>query len=113
MSNLIFGLQSGTRSLSILIRSLIEYQLFWGFILGFLVSTGVYGFIITENPKQMATMLLYDQSKSFEKMYTKSASGAYTVSYMAHARTVNRLKFITMLFGVTFIIMVTIALLRY
>lgn len=69
-----------------------EYQLFWGFAIGFLVATMVYGFLITDHPSQVPSVLFQDKSKSFEKFYKRQDGGHYIKSFYDFSKKADRVK---------------------
>lgn len=107
MDNFLLGIQSVTTGMAQSIRGVGQYSLFWGFAFGFLVSTLMHGFLITENPRNVPTMLLRSSADGFEKLHKKGDSGSYEVSYQTFVKTSNNVKFI---FGVSFLIFAAIVL---
>jgi len=73
-------------------KQVAEYQLFWGFVLGFFVATLVYGFFITDHPKQVPTILFRDKSKSFEKFYQRQENKPYVKSFYDFSKKADRVK---------------------
>ncbi len=112
MDNAVFAIQASERSLDLFFTSLVQYELFWGFLIGFVVASIIYGFIITENPKQMAAMLLYDKGESFEKLYHRNPDGSYEVSYSTHSSKVDKFKLKFVILSVVIAILIITALLR-
>lgn len=113
MDNFLFGIQSIAQGLKTTITLLAGYQMFWGFALGFFVSTLVHIFLITDNPRHVPTMLLYDPGVSFQKMQTKNQQGTYTASYAQFVKTVNKVRIVFGLACTLFFVIIIISLFKY
>ena len=107
MENFILGIQSVTTGMGQSIKGVGQYSIFWGFAFGFLVSTLMHGFLMTENPRDVPTMLLRSSANSFEKIHKKGENGSYEMSYNTFVKTANNVKFI---FGLSFLLFVLIIL---
>jgi hypothetical protein len=90
--NFFLGLQGTSASLIDSVRLVTKYELFWGFMLGFFVSTLMHGFMMTNHPKNVPTMLFHDNATSFQKMYARDDNAPYKQSFTAHAEDVKKLK---------------------
>ncbi|OGY85754.1 MAG: hypothetical protein A2233_02845 [Candidatus Kerfeldbacteria bacterium RIFOXYA2_FULL_38_24] len=113
MNNFILGIVAIVHGISNNVNQLVKFQLFWGFALGFFISTLVHAFLITDNPKHLPAMIFYDQSKSFEKISSRSKNGTYEVSFKRFVVTVNKVKFVFALSFALFILIIFLALLKY
>ena len=67
MYNFIWGLQAVLREAKDTLMSVMDYPLFWGFAMGFLVSTIVHAFLMTDSPRQVPAVLFQDKSKELRK----------------------------------------------
>lgn len=112
MENFIFGIQSLTTGMAQAILSVSQYSLFWGFAFGFFVSTLMHGFLITENPRQVPSMLLRSSAKGFEQLHKKGQSGAYEVSYAGYMKKASHVKFVFGAALTVFAIIVLVAMLQ-
>jgi len=92
--NFIFGLVAVSKSLLLQIMELGQYQIVWGFFLGFFVATLLYVFIITENPRHVPMILFGEKQASFEKIHgTHHPEGEK--HYLNHfTRQIGRFKFV-------------------
>ncbi len=106
MQNLIYGVKAVLGHGFSMAGQVTQYELFWGFALGFLVSTLVHGFLITD-PKMVSTILLNDRAKSFEKLNARSDGGSYTASYAEFSKKADNVKF---LFGLAALIVMLLVL---
>lgn len=113
MDNFVYGIQSIARGLSTTIALLGSYQLFWGFAIGFFVSTLVHIFLITDNPRHIPAMLFYDKGTSFQKIHSMSPEGVYKVSYSQFVKTVDKVKFVFGLAIMLFFVIIIITLFKY
>ena len=110
MDNFFYGLQALSVSLLETIRRAFAYQLFWGFVCGFGVSTIVHAYLFSDNPKAFASMVFQDKAKSFQKTYAKSETNKYTVSFSDYVKKVTKIKssilisLILILIGIIFIL---------
>ncbi len=113
MDNFIFGVGAIARGISQSLKGVSQYNLIWGFGLGFLVSTLVHGFIMSESPKDLPTVLFKDKMQSFQKISSQSEDGTYTKSFSSFGKFVDKVK---LFFGVSFFIfaiVVLIAVLKF
>ncbi|MFH1537076.1 MAG: hypothetical protein ABID45_03750 [Patescibacteria group bacterium] len=115
MENLIFGIQAISKGMSFTIKSILQYQLFWGFAIGFLVSTLVHGFLISDNYKHIPIILFRNRAHSFQKIHKKQGEKghAFTASFDTFIKTVNKVRFVFALSFLLFMIIVLLALLRF
>lgn len=97
MENFIFGFQSVLKSTLDTLSQVIEYKLFWGFIIGFIVSTVMHSILIIDNPKHIPLILLQDKSSSFQKIH-KMQGDQYNQSFHVFCQAADKIKFS---FGVT------------
>lgn len=74
------------------VRQIAQYQLFWGFASGFFVSTIVHGFLITENPKNIPTMLFKDKAISFQKVNKRAEDQPFKASFFLFSKDVDKVK---------------------
>lgn len=113
MENFVYGIQSITQGLSTTITIIGSYQLFWGFAVGFFISTLVHMFLITDNPRHVPAMLMYDKGTSFQKVNAMTEEGMYKVSYTQFAKTVDKVKFVFGLALTLFFVIIIISLFKY
>jgi len=78
----------------------MQYQLFWGFAVGFLVSTLAHGFLVSDKLKRVCT-IWFDKKKNDDSRRVFFGSFA------------NIVKFIFALSLLLFMVIVLIALLRF
>lgn len=114
MDNFFFGFQAVVSESIDLIRRITAYKLFWGFSLGFLVSTILHGFLLTDHPKQLATMLLKDKAVSYQKLHTQDGSQKYKgESFQAYMKRVDKIKLVFLLAVILFVLLILFALLSW
>lgn len=113
MDNFLLGLRAVLGELKNTVAHLGNYPLLWGFAFGFLTSTIVHAFLMTEHPGQIRTVLFEDKAKGFEKLFPPKEGGSFGKSYTEYSRMVDRTK-ITLLsaFLVVTIILLIVALTR-
>lgn len=92
MDNFLGGFHAVILGLKDTLSQVTNYPLFWGFSLGFLTSTIVHAFLMSEHPRDVPKMLFQEQSKSFETLYAPSETGTYTKSYAEYSKMVRRTK---------------------
>jgi hypothetical protein len=105
MDNFVLGLQAIYSGAILTIRQITQYQLFWGFASGFFVSTIVHGFLITENPKHIPTMLFEDKAVSFQKINARTEDQPYNASFFLFSKNVDKIK---LTFGIGAILLFTL-----
>lgn len=110
MDNFIHGTWALMRSLSLYLHMLTEYQVLWGFVIGFFVAVFIQIFILTENPKHLPTLLIYNAEKSFEKL---NQENQYHLTRDQHSKLSTDLKLTTTTMFSLFFIIVLISMLRF
>ena len=113
MENFVFGLQALASDIKITTLALLRHQMMWGFGVGFVASTMVHAFVVTDNPRQIPAMLTRDTRDSFISVMPQAPDGTYQVSYTAFQRDYNRVRIIFYSLLLAFLAVVGIALLRY
>ena len=113
MENFIIGLQAIFSGTVLTVRQIAQYQLFWGFASGFLVSTIVHGFLITENPKHIPTMLFKDKATSFQNIYPRNEDQPYKASFFLFSQNVDKVKLTFGLGAVLFVLLLIIVLITF
>lgn len=109
MYNFIWGLQAVLREAKDTLMHVTDYPLFWGFAMGFLVSTIVHAFLMTDSPRQVPAVLFRDKSASFEKLYPPRDDGSYARSYASFSRMVDKTKLVSLLAVLLVTILILIA----
>jgi hypothetical protein len=97
MDNFLGGFHAVILGLKDSLSQVTNYPLFWGFTLGFLTSTIVHAFLMSDHPKNLPTMLFTEQSKSFEALYAKSEDGTYAKSYSEYSKMVRHIKILSLI----------------
>lgn len=112
MDNFIFGAQSIMTGLNSFVKSIMDYQLFWGFGFGFLISTFVHGFLTTGSARDIPSILFQDKAKSFEKVHARhrKEDGTYTRSFMDFMQLADVTKFLFSLSFFMFSLMILLSL---
>lgn len=113
MDNFFFGLQAVVSGSIDLIRRVAAHELFWGFSLGFLFSTLLHGFLLSEDPKHLPTMLLKDRAIAFQKMYPPDEKNKYHKSFQTYVKNANRIQFTFLISGILFGVLFLIVLLSW
>jgi len=113
MDNFFFGLQAVSSGGIDLLHRITAYKMFWGFALGFLVSTLLHGFLLTDNPKDLPDMLLKDKATSFQKIYPQDEKNVYHQSFQSYIQKVDKIKFVFATAALLFILIALLVLLTW
>lgn len=113
MENFLYGIEAIARGTWATIVTLGNYELFWGFALGFLVSTFAHMFVITDKPSHIPLMLFSDKVDGFKKISHKDAKGTYTTSFEHFSRTVDRVQLLVGLGLLMLFVILLVALFNY
>lgn len=113
MLNFSLGVDANLYNLSVVLRALIAQPIFWGFLIGFIVSTLVHGFLLSGGPKNVPAILLNNPSASFQKIYPQNADGTYAMSFSRFTYIVTRVKTIFALSFLLFMTAVLVACVRF
>jgi len=76
------------------VRVISSYQLFWGFALGFFISTVFHAFLVADNVKGVPMMVFGDKAVAFEKLYPRDQDAPYPKAFSEFSRNVDKVKFI-------------------
>lgn len=113
MDNFFFGLQAVTSGAIDVVRRVATYKLFWGFSLGFLVSTILHGFLLTDHPMYLPDMILKDHATSFQKIFPPDKQHTYRQSFQLYVKNVDKIKFVFALSGFLFALLILFVLLSW
>ena len=113
MDNFIFGMQAVLNGTLVSVKQITQYQLFWGFSIGFLVSTIVHGFLISESPRQIPTILFQDKAVSFEKIHPRKEDESFSSSFFLFSKTADKVKISFLLAALLFLLIGLFAILTY
>ena len=113
MDQFTFSVQALATSLKLTTLALLRHQVMWGFSLGFVASTLVYAFIVSENPRSLPTLLTQNERDSFLALANKTPQGTFKTSFLNFQREYNKMRFIFYTAVLAFLVVVAIALLRY
>ena len=111
MSNFILGIEADIYNLDSLIHMIIQYQLFWGFAIGFFVATLVYAFIISDHPRHVPIILMHKPADSFRKIYGLEKEGNEH-HFSFYEKMANSIRWIFSLSILIFMVIVLIAILQ-
>lgn len=112
MENFIYGIQSAGETMRLTFLALIHHPIMWGFGFGFLASTFIHLFIITDIPHTIPTMVTNSATESFRKIVQKDAGESYTPSYTAFQKEHTRVRIAFYLAVTAFLGVAILALLK-
>ena len=110
MQNFLLGLKAVLGGARDTLSQIGSFPMFWGFAIGFLVSTVAHAFLITDRPSHVSTVLFADKSRGFEKLYPRKTDGTFGKSYADYSRMAERIKtsFLIAIFIMTALILVAV-----
>ena len=111
MDNFFFGLQAVLSGMIDLLRSVADYPLFWGFALGFLISTLIHGFLLSEHPSDLTPMLFHDNVKGYATVSDENRKHMYPHSFEQYEQRANKLKSVFALAGIIIAFLLLLVLL--
>ena len=113
MANFTLGIQAALYNLQSVVYSALQFPLFWGFALGFLISTLVHAFLMSEHPAHVPIILMHKTHRSFEKIYGKEADPeGGDLEYELFAKMAMVTKFVFALSVLVFLLVVLWATVR-
>ncbi|MBI4272962.1 hypothetical protein HY621_03870 [Candidatus Uhrbacteria bacterium] len=112
MENFIFGMQGLAHTIRPTVVAVINHPLMWGFGIGFLASTCIHLFIITDIPHAIPTMLSKGLAESFQKIAPRGERGEYLLSFTEFQKDHARVRIAFYLALSTFLFVVALALLK-
>lgn len=113
MENFIFGIQAIGRTLSLTLRSAAGLELFWGFTIGFLLTTVLIGVLTSSDPRQLSGMLAKQTADSFAETIKLDKQGVYQRSYSRYRRLALSVKFCFGLAFFLFLLVIMVSIIRY
>jgi len=111
MENFRLGIEAAAYNLSSLLHTIIQYQLFWGFAIGFLVSTLVHAFLMSDHPSHVPYILTHGTDESFEKIYGQEGDKD-THHYAIFTKMAGSIKWIFSFAILLFMTIILVALVR-
>ena len=112
MDNFILGVDAILYNLTILLKSTVEYALFWGFAIGFLVATLVHGFLISGGAKNVPKILFKDESLAFQEIYPQQKNGEYEAAFSSFLLKLREIRSIFSLSLLFFMLIVLLAVIK-
>ncbi len=109
LNNFFFGLQSLATNILEFGRQLSNYELFWGFSIGFLVSTMVHVFLLSEDRRYACGMILKKRLQSFEHRYPPEERLNAPQLFEEHNERVTQLRSTFLLVLLLFVFVLLIA----
>lgn len=111
LENLNLALLSIANDIKFQIELLVHNEFVIGFFLGLMVAIFISAFIITEDPRHLPIMLLYNKHKSFEKIMNKKSDSKNDCdhSFCQFARTYYRAKDIVYLSFIFFCLAIIVS----
>lgn len=110
MNNFVLGMRAVFESVLLLLEQTTKYQVFWGFLIGFFVSTVFYGFLVTDRPRQVPSVLFEDKAKSFQRLYNRQDGQSYHRSFYEFSQRADRLKAVFLLAVLFLILLILITI---
>jgi hypothetical protein len=110
--NFLFGLQNIAINIQDSIEVLASHQVVWGFALGFAASTIVHLVVITDNPRELASIITKDAAQSYQQASETDDAGTYKQSYAAYQQQYGRVKSVFYATLLVFLVVSAIALMR-
>ena len=93
--------------------ALIRADATWGFFAGFLITTGLYAIIMSDNPRHIPLMLSKSAQDSFAEIHERGDDGRFCISYTAFQREYNRVRTAFYLALFALLVMVIVAMFRF
>lgn len=113
MENFVFGIQALGLSVSVTVVALMNHPLVWGFGFGFLASTFIHLFIVTDVPHAIPLMVTKGAPESFKRIAQRDKSGSYLQSYTTFQKEHSRVRIAFYLALNTLLLVILFALLRW
>ena len=113
MENFVFGLQNIAMNISSFIPRMFFHPTIQGFLIGFAIATLINILLSSQAISTIPYMLTKKAPKSFEKIASKNPKGTYLISYSTFLHEYNQVR-TSFYFAISlFLVVVTIALLKY
>lgn len=109
--NFSYGIEAAFLHMKTILISLLYHEVTLGFAFGFLAATGIYIFLLAEEPAHIPIILANKEAVSFEKIASKSDNGTYQTSYIQFQKTYNKIKILVYSTILAFLTLASIVLL--
>lgn len=115
MDNFFFGIVAVMRGGSFVLENILEYQLLWGFGLGFLVAALVHALLYGNSPRNFSDLLFKDKAIAFQKMAKakRKKDGTYVGSYSEFKQTCSSVRVIFVMSVFIFLVIVLISIIKF
>lgn len=113
MDNFILGIQALAYGINLTIGTILQLELFWGFAIGFFVSTLIHAFLISEHPRNIPKLLFYDIGTSFQQLSHRAKNGTYTSSFSHFMHMAETVKLLFALSFLLSMLIIFLALIRF
>lgn len=113
MENSIYALQSVALAIKGTILPLIQHPMIWGFAIGFGASTMIHLFLMSDNPRQLPTMISNNVTTSFDKLAPRNQEGSYSISYTEFSKQYSKVRMTFYSMVMAFFLLVVVAIVRY
>lgn len=113
MDNFLGGFHAVILGLMNTIAQVMDFPLFWGFATGFVTSTVVHAFLLSDHPRDVPTVLFQEKAKGFESLYAPVKGSAYTKSYAEYSKTAHRTKLLFLIAASIVLAIIILALVTH
>lgn len=105
--NLQLGILALTTDMRLFFLSLFQNNVFLGFLLGLVIALLITGFILTQNPRNIPTMLRYSSFDSFQRISSRAKDGTYDMAYSAYLKMYSQIRMLFLIAFIAFCVMIT------
>jgi len=113
MDNFFSALLSVGHALRTTLLGLALQDATWGFLAGFLATTGIFAVILSENPRHIPILLSSSAQDSFLRLAARDADGQFCISYTSFQREYNRVRIAFYLAVFALLVIAIIAMVRF
>lgn len=109
--NFTYGIVAIAKDTHLFMTDIFHNNLFVGFIIGFVITVLVIGYILTKNPRHIPVMLRYTAMQSFQKIAPREKNGTYSIAFSDYVRVYTQVRTLFLIAFISFCVMVTTILL--
>lgn len=107
LNNFTYGVVALAKDTQIFLTGVLSNTMFSGFLTGCILTLIVIGFILSEDPKHIPTMIRYSCEEGFQKISGKDKGSSCILSYHIYQKIHTRVRIFMFLSFISFCTMVS------
>lgn len=111
IQNFTQGIIAIAKDTHLFMTDIFHNSLFLGFIVGFVLTVLVIGYILTKDPRHIPVMLRHNAMQSFQKIAPRDKNGTYSMAFSDFIKMYTQVRMLCLIAFISFCVMVSTILL--